>query len=165
MTAPVVRRVVCPGSFDPVTLGHLDIIERAAGLFGDVVVAVGRNASKSALFTPQERVLMLRQACAAWPGVTVTLFGGLLVDFCREEQIGAIVKGVRSASDYDYELRMAQMNARLTGVDTVLLPTAPQWSFVSSSLVREVALLGGDVSSFLPAEVAARTIERVRSRG
>jgi pantetheine-phosphate adenylyltransferase len=108
---------------------------------------------------------MLRQACVAWPGVTVTLFGGLLVDFCREEQIGAIVKGVRSASDYDYELRMAQMNARLTGVDTVLLPTAPQWSFVSSSLVREVALLGGDVSSFLPAEVAARTIERVRSRG
>ena len=160
----LVRRVVCPGSFDPVTLGHLDIIERAAGLFSEVLVAVGRNQSKSALFTPAERVEMLRTACSPWSGVTVSLFGGLLVDFCRVEGIGAIIKGVRSAADFDYELRMAQMNARLTGVQTVLLPTAPQWAYVSSSLVREVALLGGDVSEFLPSDVATRTVERVQSR-
>jgi pantetheine-phosphate adenylyltransferase len=157
-------RAVCPGSFDPVTRGHLDVIGRAAGLFDEVVVAVGHNSKKNALFAPDERAAMLADACAEWPGVTVSLFRGLLVDFCAEHQIDVIAKGLRSASDFDYELKMAQMNARLTGVDTVFLPTAPQWSYVSSSLVREVALLGGDVTPFLPPGIADRILERVRQR-
>ncbi|HET9873069.1 MAG TPA: pantetheine-phosphate adenylyltransferase [Propionibacteriaceae bacterium] len=159
-----VRRAVCPGSFDPVTHGHLDIIQRTASLFDEVVVAVGSNMSKNALFSPEERVEMMVDACRGWTGVTVTLFSGLLVDFCAAHHIQAIVKGLRFVSDFDYELQMAQMNKQLTGVDTVFMPTAAQWSYVSSSLVREVATLGGDVSQFLPGVIAARTTERVRQR-
>jgi pantetheine-phosphate adenylyltransferase len=159
-----VRRAVCPGSFDPVTHGHLDIIERTAHLFDEVVVAVGTNMSKNALFTPPERVEMLTEAVRRWEGVTVTQFSGLLVDFCAAHDISAIVKGLRFVSDFDHELQMAQMNKQLTGVDTVFLPTAAQWSYVSSSLVREVATLGGSVDQFLPPEIAARTTERVRRR-
>jgi pantetheine-phosphate adenylyltransferase len=159
------RRAVCPGSFDPVTRGHLDIIERAAHLFDEVVVAVGNNAKKNALFTPDERVQMIAEACAPWPGVSVSLFDGLLVDFCVEHDVRAIAKGLRFVSDFDYELQMAQMNRQLTGVDTVFLPTDPQWSYVSSSLVREVALLGGDVAPFLPPGMAERTIERAHRIG
>jgi pantetheine-phosphate adenylyltransferase len=158
------RRAVCPGSFDPVTRGHLDVIGRAAGLFDEVVVAVGLNRSKNALFAPDERVAMLTESCAGWPDVSVQLFEGLLVDFCSEHDISAIVKGVRSASDFDYELKMAQMNSRLTGVETVFVPTAPEWAYVSSSLVREVALLGGDVAGFLPSGIADRILERVQQR-
>jgi pantetheine-phosphate adenylyltransferase len=157
-------RVVCPGSFDPVTLGHLDVIGRAAALVDEVVVAVGSNVSKRAWFTPDERVAMLRQTCAEWPNVTVTLFDGLLVDFCRAAGVSAIAKGLRSAADFDYELPMAQMNARLSGVDTIFLPTSPQWSFVSSSLVREVAGLGGDVDAFLAPAVAEQVRRRARER-
>jgi pantetheine-phosphate adenylyltransferase len=159
-----VSRIVCPGSFDPVTLGHLDVIGRAAALVDDVVVAVGSNMSKRAWFTPDERVAMLRDACADWPNVTVALFDGLLVDFCLAEGVGAIAKGLRSAADFDYELPMAQMNARLSGVDTVFLPTSPQWSFLSSSLVREVAGLGGDVDAFLTPGVAERVRRRAGER-
>lgn len=158
------RRAVCPGSFDPVTRGHLDVIGRAAQLFDEVVVAVGHNATKRHLFSPDERAAMLRAACAAWPGVSVTLFGGLLVDFCTQHEVSAIAKGLRSGSDFDYELHMAQMNRQLTGVDTVFIPTAPQWSYVSSSLVREVALLGGDVTPLLPEGIAEQTVVRVRER-
>ena len=158
------RRAVCPGSFDPVTRGHLDVIGRAAQLFDEVVVAVGYNVKKSSLFSPDERVTMLREACAAWPQVSVTLFAGLLVDFCVQHDISTIAKGLRSGSDFDYELQMAQMNRQLTGVDTVFLPTAPQWSYVSSSLVREVAVLGGDVSPLLPPGIAEQTVARVQER-
>jgi pantetheine-phosphate adenylyltransferase len=143
-------RAVCPGSFDPVTHGHLDIIRRTAALADEVVVAVGENVAKNALFTPPERVTMLEAACAELPNVSVTLFGGLLVRFC--------------ADDFAYELQMAQMNRRLTGVDTVLLPTDPRWAFVSSSLVREVATLGGDVSEFVPPAVASRISAQVSAR-
>lgn len=147
-------RAVCPGSFDPVTVGHLDIFARAAELFDELVVAVGFNPSKGAdhagrLFSPAERVAMLEEACQSWPSVRVTLFSGLLVDFCRENDIAAIVKGLRTGADFEYEIAMAQMNRRLTGVDTVFLPTAPEFAYVSSSLVREVATLGGDVSPFV----------------
>ena len=158
------RRAVCPGSFDPVTSGHLDIIQRTAHLFDEVIVAVGNNVKKNALFTPDERVEMLTEVCAEWRGVSVSLFGGLLVEFCREHEVDAIVKGLRFVSDFDYELQMAQMNAQLTGVDTVFMPTAPEWSYVSSSLVREVATLGGDVAQFLPAGIAERTIARAGQR-
>ena len=156
-------RAVCPGSFDPVTRGHLDVIQRTATLFEEVVVAVGANVSKSALFTPAERADMLREACAGWPEVSVTLFHGLLVDLCRERDIAVISKGVRSG-DLDYELAMAQMNRSLRGVDTLFLPTSPQWSFVSSSLVREVASLGGDVGPYLPIHVAEQVRWRVEQR-
>jgi pantetheine-phosphate adenylyltransferase len=156
-------RAVCPGSFDPVTHGHLDIIRRTAALADEVVVAVGENVAKNALFTPPERVAMLEAACAELPNVSVTLFGGLLVRFCTDHGIDLISKGVRAA-DFAYELQMAQMNRRLTGVDTVLLPTDPRWAFVSSSLVREVATLGGDVSEFVPPAVAAQISAQVSAR-
>ena len=156
-------RAVCPGSFDPVTHGHLDIIGRTARLADEVVVAVGDNLTKNGLFTPPERVAMLEAARAPWENVSVTLFTGLLVDFCAAHEIGLISKGVRTA-DFHYEVQMAQMNRRLTGVETILLPTDPQWAFVSSSLVREVATLGGDVSPFLPPAVAQQVSARVNTR-
>lgn len=156
-------RAVCPGSFDPVTHGHLDVIERTARVVDQVVVAVGTNIAKNALFSPDERVEMLAEECARWSNVEVTLFRGLLVDFCIANDIQVISKGLRG-SDFGYELQMAQMNRQLTGVDTLFLPTAPQWAFVSSSLVREVATLGGDVTAFLPAAIATRTMARIASR-
>jgi pantetheine-phosphate adenylyltransferase len=155
-----VSRAVCPGSFDPVTLGHVDVIGRTVDLYDEVVVAVGSNVGKNALFTPSERVAMLEDACAEWPSVTVTMFSGLLVDFCRSQGVGVIVKGLRAGADFDYELAMAQMNRRLSGVDTAFLPTAPHLAYVSSSLVREVASLGGDIGPF----VSARVLERIGAR-
>ena len=119
------RRAVCPGSFDPVTNGHLDIVRRAAGLFDEVVVAVGTNVSKNRLFTPEERIAMVRRACDDLPNVSVEGFDGLVTAFCTEHAATAIVKGLRAASDFDYELRMAQMNSSLTGVETVFIPTSP----------------------------------------
>ena len=157
------RRAVCPGSFDPVTNGHLDIVGRAAALFDEVVVAVGVHKSKSSsrMFTPEERMDMLRQACAPWPNVSVQGFTGLLTDFCTEHGIQAIVKGLRAVSDFDYELQMAQMNASLTDVETVVVPTSPEWSFLASSLVKEVATFGGDVSSLVPDFVHQRLVARI----
>ena len=144
---------VCPGSFDPPTLGHLDIIGRVAGLFDRVTVAVLVNPDKHGLFGVQERLELLRETAAPWPNVTVDSFSGLLVDYCRERRITAIVKGIRAVSDFDYELQMAQMNHGLTGIDTLFLPTNPEFSYVSSSLVKQVAGYGGDVSAHLPAVV------------
>ncbi len=159
------RRAVCPGSFDPVTNGHLDVIGRAAGLFDEIVVAVGVNPSKSTrLFTAEERLDMLRQACSGWENVRVAEFSGLLTDFCRAEGIGAIVKGLRAVSDFDYELQMAQMNASLTQVETVFMPTSPEWSFLASSLVREIAQFGGDVSGLVPGFVREALVERFREQ-
>lgn len=154
------RRAVCPGSFDPVTLGHLDIIGRTAALFDEVIVAIGTNSAKRGLFSTDERVAMVRDAVEAWPGVSVAVFDGLLVDFCTGQGAQTIVKGLRFASDFDYELQMSQMNHRLSGVETVFMPTAVEWAFVSSTLVREIATLGGDVSAFLPPAVAERTVQR-----
>lgn len=157
-------RAVCPGSFDPVTLGHLDIFARTASLYDSVVIAVGSNMGKRALFTPAERAAMIEEACVEWPSVHVTLFSGLLVDFCRDNEIDVIVKGLRSGGDYDYELAMAQMNRKLTGVDTAFLPTAPHLAYVSSSLVREVASLGGDISPFVTPGVLERITDRLAQR-
>lgn len=154
-------RAVCPGSFDPVTNGHLDIIRRAAVIFDELVVATGTNPSKSRLFDPDERLEMLREVCADLPNVTVSGFSGLIVDFCREIDAQAIVKGLRGGNDYEFELPMAQMNAHLTGVETVFLTTNASWGYVSSSLVKEVASLGGDVSALVPASVHARLLERL----
>jgi len=158
-----VRKVVCPGSFDPVTNGHLDIIGRAAALFDEVTVAVLINKDKASLFTVAERMDMLVEVTAQWPNVRIDSFYGLLVDFCRERDIPAIVKGLRAVSDFDYELQMAQMNHRLAGVETLFVPTSATYSYLSSSLVKEVATHGGDVSSLVPDLVVARLHERLRS--
>lgn len=153
------HRVVCPGSFDPVTNGHLDIIERASRLFDEVVVAVLVNQNKTGLFSIPERIELLERAVGHLPNVRVDSFQGLLVDFCRDHGITAIVKGLRAVTDFDYELQMAQMNGSLTEVDTVFVPTSPAWSFLASSLVKEVAKYGGDVSSLVPAHVLERLTE------
>ena len=150
------RKVVTPGSFDPVTNGHLDIIGRAAQLFDEVTVAVLINKSKASMFTVEERMEMLRQVTSQWPNVRVDAFHGLLVDFCRERGIAAIVKGLRAVSDFDYELQMAQMNHQLAGVETLFVPTAAIYSYLSSSLVKEVATYGGDISALVPELVASR---------
>ena len=160
-----VRRAVCPGSFDPVTNGHIDIIARASQLFDEVVVAVGTNKSKSQrLFTAEERMSMLEKVCADFPNVTVAGFDGLLTTFCEERGIRAIVKGLRAVSDFDYELQMAQMNSSLVDVETIFIPTSPEYSFLASSLVKEVATFGGDVSSLLPPEVLTQLMERLAER-
>lgn len=160
-------RAVCPGSFDPVTHGHLDIIARAARLFDEVIVAIGVNPSKSRLFAPDERVAMLERSVAGLQvaNVRVEGFTGLVTDFCREQEAQAIVKGLRSSSDFDYELPMAHMNVALTGVETVFLPTATGQSFVSSSLVKEVASFGGDVAAFVPPFVLEALTARLAERG
>ena len=157
------RRAACPGTFDPVTNGHLDIISRASRLFDEVVVAVGVNPSKSRLFSPEERVAMLTEAVAAYDNVVVEGFTGLLTDFCTARGVVAIVKGLRAVSDFDYELQMAQMNASLAPVETVFVPTSPEYSFLASSLVKEVARLGGDVSGLLPVAVHERLLAALRS--
>ena len=155
------RRVVCPGSFDPVTNGHIDIVSRASRLFDEVVVAVGVNASKKRLFTADERIEMLTECCAAFPNVRIDGFEGLLTDFCREHGVQAIVKGLRAVSDFDYELQMAQMNSNLADIETVFVPTSPAYSFLASSLVKEVAMFGGDVSSLVPPHVLRRLTDRL----
>jgi pantetheine-phosphate adenylyltransferase len=147
------RKAVCPGSFDPITNGHLDVIERASGLFDEVTIAVLVNSSKSGLFTIEERIKMAKDASAHLPNVKVDTWSGLLVDYCKTNDIRAIVKGLRAVSDFDYELQMAQMNLQLKGVDTLLMATKPAYSFLSSSLVREIARYGGDVSALVPAGV------------
>jgi pantetheine-phosphate adenylyltransferase len=160
-----VATALCPGSFDPVTLGHVDIIERAARHFDDVIVAVIRNPQKTqSLFSLEERQQMLKEALHHLDNVRIQFFKGLLVEFAREHGANAIVKGLRAVSDFDYELQMAQMNQRLTGIDTFFLSTSPQYSFLSSSLVREVARFGGDVSGMVPPHVNDRLTELFRSR-
>ena len=155
---------MCPGSFDPVTNGHLDIVGRAAAIYDEVVVAVLVNESKHGLFTIPERIELLREVVAQWPNVVVDSFHGLLVDFCRDRSIPVIVKGLRAISDFDYELQMAQMNHRLAGVETLFMTTNPVHSFLSSSLVKEVAKYGGDVSELVPDAVVRRLAERLPSQ-
>lgn len=157
-----VRRVVSPGSFDPVTNGHLDIIARAARLYDEVVVAVLINISKKSLFTVDERVEMLNELTKEYRNVRVEKFHGLIVDFCRANDISAIIKGLRAVSDFDYELQMAQMNYRMAGVETLFMTTNPLYAFLSSSLVKEIAQYGGDVTGLVPAAVAQRLAGRLR---
>jgi pantetheine-phosphate adenylyltransferase len=155
-----VRRAVCPGSFDPVTHGHLDIIGRASKLYDEVIVAVLINKTKSGLFTVEERMEMLTAVTAHYGNVRVDSFHGLLVDYCRSHDVSAVVKGLRAVSDFDYELQMAQMNHDMAGIETLFMATNPQYSFLSSSLVKEVAMYGGDVSGQVPPVV----LERLRHR-
>jgi pantetheine-phosphate adenylyltransferase len=155
-----VRRAVCPGSFDPVTNGHVDVITRAAALYDELVVAVLINPSKAGLFSVDERMDLLREALADLSNVTVSSFQGLLVDYCRTHEIPVIVKGLRAVSDFEYELQMAQMNRELAGIETLFVPTAPQVGHLSSSLVKQVAQFGGDVSRLVPKVVNDRLLER-----
>jgi pantetheine-phosphate adenylyltransferase len=156
-----VRRAVCPGSFDPVTNGHLDIVARAAELYDEVTVAVLINMSKTNMFSTDERVEMLRETTEHYGNVKVESFHGLLVDFCKERGIGVIVKSLRSVSDFEYELQMAQMNKGQGDIDTVFLVTNPLYSFLSSSLVKEFATYGGDVSGLVPETVLHRLTDRI----
>lgn len=155
------RRCVCPGSFDPVTNGHLDVIERASRLYDEVTVAVLVNKSKQGLFSVEERIELLTEVTAQFGNVVIDSFHGLLVDYAREHGIPVIVKGLRAVSDFDYELQMAQMNHRLTGVETLFVATNPEYSFLSSSLVKEVATFGGDVSGLVPDVVLRRLASRL----
>lgn len=155
---------VCPGSFDPVTKGHLDVIGRAAAQFDEVVVTVMINKSKKGLFSVDERIAMLRNATADRPNVRVDSWYGLLVDYAKANGVTAIVKGLRGANDFDYELQMAQMNQQLTGVDTFFIPANPLYSYLSSSLVKEVATFGGDVSGMLPPAVHEQLLARLAER-
>ncbi len=159
------RRAACPGSFDPVTNGHIDIIERAASLFDEVIVAVGVNKSKNRLFSADERMEMLTEVCEPFPNVRIAGFHGLLTDFCKERDVHAIVKGLRAVSDFDYELQMAQMNSSLADIETVFVPTSPEYSFLASSLVKEVAMFGGDVSRLVPPTVLTRLTARLAESG
>jgi pantetheine-phosphate adenylyltransferase len=152
---------VCPGSFDPVTNGHLDIVGRASRLYDEVVVAVLLNQSKSGLFSIDERMDMLREVTAPYGNVMVESFEGLLVDFCKAKHIPVVVKGLRAVSDFDYELQMAQMNLGLAGVETMFMPTNPLYSFLSSSLIKDVVKYGGDVSAHVPEAVRLRLVERL----
>ncbi|MEY4498195.1 MAG: hypothetical protein RJA40_300 [Actinomycetota bacterium] len=147
------KRAVCPGSFDPITFGHLDIIERASGQFDEVIVAVLENRTKASLFSVEERMEMIRKTTSQFSNVKVDSWHGLLVDFCKENSIQAIVKGLRAVTDFDYELQMAQVNLQGSGVETMFMATAPSHSFLSSSIVKELAHFGGDVSSMVPGVV------------
>jgi pantetheine-phosphate adenylyltransferase len=154
-------KALIPGSFDPVTFGHLDVVERTARLFDSVLVAAVGNPGKArALFSLEQRQEMLAEVTAHLPNVEIGAFEGLLVDFALAHGVDAIVKGLRAVTDFDSELQMAQMNERMSGIATLFFPTAPEHSFLSSSLVREVARFGGDVSSMVPAPIAQRLKER-----
>lgn len=159
------RKAVCPGSFDPITFGHLDVIARASGIFDEVIIAVMVNKTKASLFTVDERINMIKEVVAKYPNVKVDSWSGLLVDYCKTNGISAIVKGLRAVSDFDYELQMAQMNLQLKGVDTLFMATTPAYSFLSSSLVKEIANYGGDVSALVPSNVLSLMKSRLAESG
>lgn len=152
---------LCPGTFDPVTNGHLDIIERASRHFDSLIVGVLANPAKEALFSVEERVSMLKAVTADLPNVEIDAFSGLLVEFATKRGAHLIVKGLRAVSDFEYEIQMAQMNQRLGGVETLFMPTSPKWSYLSSSLVKEVARLGGEVNGLVPEYVRDRLLEKL----
>jgi pantetheine-phosphate adenylyltransferase len=149
-----------PGSFDPPTNGHLDVIERCVDLFDEIIVAVIRNPSKKPLFTEPEREALLAEMTSRWPNVTIGSFDGLLVDYARDVGADVIVKGLRAVTDFDYELQMSQMNRQLSGIDTFFVATSPDYGYLSSSLVKDVSRLGGSVDELVPENVAAALKEK-----
>lgn len=153
--------VVCPGSFDPLTYGHVDIVRRAAQLFDNVIVCVAHNPNKQGFFTVVERLEILQEEFSDIPNVTSDSFAGLLVDYCTNVEACAVVKGIRSNQDYEYELPMAHVNKQLSGIDTIFLPTSPELSFISSSVVKEVVRFGGDASGLVPPIVLKKLLKRL----
>lgn len=149
-----------PGSFDPPTKGHLDVIERCAGIFDRVVVAVVVNPGKAPLFSAEERMELLRECCRTWDNIEVDAFSGLLVDFATLKEVDVIVKGLRAMTDFDYEIQMSQMNRHLSGIVTMFVATKPEYGYLSSSLVKQVAALGGGIDSLVPDPVATALKER-----
>ena len=158
------KRAVCPGSFDPITYGHLDIIERASKQFDEVVVAVFVNRKKDGLFSVEERLNLISANIAQFNNVKVDSGSGLLVDYCKAKDVDVIVKGLRAVTDFDYELQMAQVHTQASGVETMFMATSPTHSFLSSSIVKELAYYGGDVSTMVPANVDAALKARAASR-
>jgi len=157
---------ICPGSFDPVTNGHLDIIERAAKVFGKVIIAVAPNPIKAALFTVEERIEMLREVCSKWPNVEVDSFTGLLVEYAKSRDADVIVKGLRAVSDFEFEFQMALMNRQQEpSIETIFMMTGAEYSYLSSSIVKEVASLGGSVEGLIPEAVLSRLVERIQGKG
>jgi pantetheine-phosphate adenylyltransferase len=157
------RKAVYPGSFDPVTLGHLDVIQRASSLFDELIIAVADNDAKNPLFTAEERVDMLREAIGTCKGIRVARLTGLLVDFVRREKTSVVVRGLRAVSDFEFEFQMALMNRRLNPqLETIFLTPKEDFTFLSSRIVKEVARLGGDVRQFVPPNVAKRLAEKNR---
>jgi pantetheine-phosphate adenylyltransferase len=152
---------LCPGTFDPVTNGHLDIIVRTSRSFDAVLVAVVENPSKEPLFGIEERVGMLKEATGDLTNVEIGSFSGLLVEYATQRDVRVVVKGLRAVTDFEFEIQMAQMNERLAGIETLFMPTNPRWSFLSSSLVKEVARLGGDVGGLIPDQVRDRLLEKL----
>lgn len=159
------RKAVYPGSFDPVTFGHLDIIERSARMSDHLIIGVLNNNSKSLLFSVEERVNMLKSLTRDLKNVEVTAFGGLLVDFVRANQADAVIRGLRAVTDFEYELQIAQTNRVIAPeVDTVFLTTNLKYSYLSSSIVKEIAAFGGEINAFVPDEVAKRVMEKIEDR-
>ena len=158
------RRAVCPGSFDPITYGHLDIIERASRHFDEVIVAVLENRTKSSLFTVAERISVITEVTKKYSNVRIDSWSGLLVDYCKSNEVQSIVKGLRAVSDFDYELEMAPVNLQGSGVETMFMATSPTHSFLSSSLVKELAHYGGDVSSMVPSSINEALKRRVAGK-
>ena len=149
------RRAIYPGSFDPITNGHLDVIQRAAKLFDEVVVAVAFNEQKTSLFPVDERVALIQHASATVPNIRIERFDGLLVDFARQQQASAVVRGLRAISDFEFEFQMALMNRKLEPeIETIFMMPAEKYTYISSRIVKEIARLGGDVTAFVPASVA-----------
>lgn len=162
---PIARLAVYAGSFDPITLGHTDLIERASALFSDVVVAIGVHPTRDPLFSIDERMRMVESVARGYPNVTVDSFDGLLIEFCREIGARVIVRGLRAATDFEYELQIAHANADLhPEVDTIFLPTRTKHGFLSASLVREIASHGGDVSRYAPPDVCRALRKKFRTK-
>ena len=159
------KRAIYPGSFDPITFGHLDIIERSAQLFDEVIVGVLDNSAKTALFLAEERVSMIEGLVKAYPNVLVASFGGLLVDFAREIDATIVIRGLRAVTDFEYELQIAQTNrVEYPALDTVFLTTSLNYSYLSSTIVREFASYHGDISRFVPQEIIPMIEEKYRKQ-
>lgn len=154
-------RAIYPGSFDPVTFGHIDIIKRSANLFDEIIVGVLNNTSKSPLFSVEERVNMLKEATRDIPNIRIASFSGLLVDFVKETEATVVVRGLRAITDFEYELQLAQTNHVLNpNIDTMFLTAKLEYLYLSSTIVREVAAFGGDISKFVPEEIAMKMYDK-----
>ena len=157
---------ICPGSFDPITVGHIDVIKRAACMFSKVIVVVMTNASKSPCFSPQERIEMIKEATADIDNVEVDYYDGLLADYCREKNALAIIKGLRAMSDFEYEFQMALTNKKLNpNTETVFLTTAAENMYLSSSMVKQIGSMGGDISGFVPGVIHNKIKNRLLKKG